>query len=219
MPRQASPSESASAGPFCRGDKRPLRHARSTSRHPHANRPRVPMQESSDLMRYWHDAPRRRRDVVTIPTIWLAFVLSLVVHLAALWEFLPKLPLLPGEASRAKQDRRAIGSAPCARANTGTVDPFAARARCAGSARRERRSRPRRSRGRQRPRRRLPRQRHRWLPPLRRFPSAPLYRRPLPPPHRPLRRVRRSKAISRRSSRRGAARAANPSPRRPSAAR
>ena len=57
------------------------------------------MQESTDLMRYWHDAPRRRGDVVTIPTIWLTFVLSLLVHIAALWEFLPKLPLLPGEAT------------------------------------------------------------------------------------------------------------------------
>jgi hypothetical protein len=58
------------------------------------------MQESSDadLMRYWHDAPKRRGDVVTIPILWLTLILSLLVHLAALWEVLPKLPLLHGES-------------------------------------------------------------------------------------------------------------------------
>jgi hypothetical protein len=57
------------------------------------------MQESTDpdLMRYWHDAPKRRGDVVTIPILWLTLILSLLVHLAALWEVLPKLPLLHGE--------------------------------------------------------------------------------------------------------------------------
>jgi hypothetical protein len=72
------------------------------------------MQESTDLMLYWHNAPRRRGDVVTIPIIWLAFVLSLVVHLAALWEFLPKLPLLPGEATEAGKigERLAVRLAP-----------------------------------------------------------------------------------------------------------
>ena len=57
------------------------------------------MQESTatDLMRYWHDAPQRRGDVVTIPLLWLTLILSLLIHLAALWEVLPKLPLLHGE--------------------------------------------------------------------------------------------------------------------------
>ena len=83
------------------------------------------MQESSDLMRYWHDAPRRRRDVVTIPTIWLAFVLSLVVHLAALWEFLPKLPLLPGEASEESKvgERLAVRLAPAQSQAPSTPSP------------------------------------------------------------------------------------------------
>jgi hypothetical protein len=57
------------------------------------------MQESTDadLMRYWHNAPPRRGDVVTIPILWLTLILSLLIHLAALWEVLPKLPLLHGE--------------------------------------------------------------------------------------------------------------------------
>ena len=51
----------------------------------------------ADLMRYWHDAPKRRGDVVTIPILWLTLILSLLVHIAALWEVLPKLPLLNGD--------------------------------------------------------------------------------------------------------------------------
>lgn len=37
---------------------------------------------------------RDRRDGVTIPTIWVAFALSLLMHLAVLWQWLPKLRLL-----------------------------------------------------------------------------------------------------------------------------
>jgi hypothetical protein len=72
------------------------------------------MPESADLMIYWHDAPRRRGDVVTIPTIWLALVLSLFVHIAALWEFLPKLPLAPGDAAEVGKvgERLAVRLAP-----------------------------------------------------------------------------------------------------------
>jgi len=83
------------------------------------------MQESPDLMRYWHDAPRRRRDVVTIPTIWLAFVLSLVVHVTALWEFMPKLPLSPGEASEESKigERLAVRIAPAQSQTPSTPSP------------------------------------------------------------------------------------------------
>jgi len=49
-------------------------------------------------MTYWYDAPRRKGDVVTIPTLWLAFLLSLLVHIAAMWELLPRLKLLSGDA-------------------------------------------------------------------------------------------------------------------------
>jgi hypothetical protein len=40
------------------------------------------------------DAPdnfRYRPDVVTLPTIWVAFALSLLLHLAVLWQWLPQL--------------------------------------------------------------------------------------------------------------------------------
>jgi hypothetical protein len=38
-----------------------------------------------------------RRDVLTIPTIWVAFALSLLIHAAALWKYLPELRILSGE--------------------------------------------------------------------------------------------------------------------------
>jgi len=56
-------------------------------------------------MSQWHDEFRPRRDVVAIPTIWLAFALSLIVHVAALWEWLPRMrhmtldALAPSEAN------------------------------------------------------------------------------------------------------------------------
>lgn len=43
----------------------------------------------SDLLAEFH----ARRDGVTIPTIWVAIALSVLVHVAALWKWLPKLDL------------------------------------------------------------------------------------------------------------------------------
>ncbi|MEO8304111.1 MAG: hypothetical protein ABI724_08320, partial [Betaproteobacteria bacterium] len=40
----------------------------------------------------------RRGNVVTIPLIWLMLLLSILVHIAALWEFLPRLQALTGDA-------------------------------------------------------------------------------------------------------------------------
>src|SRR6476660_5030456 len=45
-------------------------------------------------MKDWRDERRSRHDVITIPVLWLAIVLSLLVHLAALWNLLPRLPFL-----------------------------------------------------------------------------------------------------------------------------
>jgi hypothetical protein len=41
----------------------------------------------------WHDESSNRRDGVTVPTIWVAIALSLLIHAAVLWEWLPKLRL------------------------------------------------------------------------------------------------------------------------------
>jgi hypothetical protein len=42
--------------------------------------------------------PHRGDDVVAVPRIWLTFALSILVHIAALWVVLPRLPLpSPGE--------------------------------------------------------------------------------------------------------------------------
>ena len=49
---------------------------------------------------------RRRDEVVAVPRIWLTFALSILVHIAALWVVLPRLPLLsPGEEQGQASDR------------------------------------------------------------------------------------------------------------------
>lgn len=46
----------------------------------------------------WLDESRNRRDGVTVPTIGVAIALSLLIHLAALWEWLPRIRLPTAEA-------------------------------------------------------------------------------------------------------------------------
>ena len=46
----------------------------------------------------WLDKSRNRRDGVTLPTIWVAIALSLLIHGAALWEWLPRIRLPSLEA-------------------------------------------------------------------------------------------------------------------------
>ena len=46
-------------------------------------------------MNGWPDATPNRREGVTIPRIWVAVALSVLVHIAALWELWPHLNLLP----------------------------------------------------------------------------------------------------------------------------
>ena len=43
---------------------------------------------------------RDRPEGVTIPTIWVAFALSLLIHLAVLWQLLPKLRLLSPDTTK-----------------------------------------------------------------------------------------------------------------------
>ncbi|HEY4137960.1 MAG TPA: hypothetical protein VGN65_05880, partial [Casimicrobiaceae bacterium] len=49
------------------------------------------MHSIETLLTDWRYDRRNRHDSVTIPLIWVAFVLSLLVHIAALWIMLPKL--------------------------------------------------------------------------------------------------------------------------------
>lgn len=53
----------------------------------------------------WLDESRGRRDGVTIPTIWIAFALSLLFHAAVMWKWLPhiRLPSLE-DAKRVETD-------------------------------------------------------------------------------------------------------------------
>ena len=49
----------------------------------------------------WSHSSRSRRDGVTIPTIWVAVALSLLLHVAVLWGWLPQMHLLsPNEPER-----------------------------------------------------------------------------------------------------------------------
>ncbi|NDP43577.1 MAG: hypothetical protein GZ089_12810, partial [Aromatoleum sp.] len=48
-------------------------------------------------MSSWRNEPVIRHDVVIIPVIWLAVGLSLLIHVAALWIWLPRLPFLSPE--------------------------------------------------------------------------------------------------------------------------
>ncbi|HEY3177542.1 MAG TPA: hypothetical protein VGL25_01525 [Casimicrobiaceae bacterium] len=54
-------------------------------------------------MNDWRYDRSNRHDVVTIPLVWLAFVLSLLVHFAALWFWLPRMHDL--SAANAETDK------------------------------------------------------------------------------------------------------------------
>jgi outer membrane biosynthesis protein TonB len=45
------------------------------------------------------NVPRSRRDGVTVPTIWIAFAISLLVHVALMWKWLPKIHMPSPEMS------------------------------------------------------------------------------------------------------------------------
>jgi hypothetical protein len=44
-------------------------------------------------MSYWLDDPLQRRDVVTIPTIGIAIALSVLLHIALIWQWKFQLPV------------------------------------------------------------------------------------------------------------------------------
>ena len=46
------------------------------------------------------NAVRSRYDRITIPTLWVAFALSLILHAVALWGWQPRVPMLPFEDSK-----------------------------------------------------------------------------------------------------------------------
>ena len=121
----------------------------------------MPTPADTPAMSDWHDELRERGSVITlrpiaIPVIWIAIVLSLLVHLTALLEWLPKLKPLtadaPGRSWRdSARQRRGPRSRPA----------------------RRRRRRPRRSRLRRRARRPLSSLNGRGSSDLRRLPWCP----------------------------------------------
>ncbi len=58
-------------------------------------------------MSHWLDEPRHLHEVVTVRTLWVTIALSLLIHLAALFVWLPRIPLLtpPGEGQELVNDR------------------------------------------------------------------------------------------------------------------
>jgi hypothetical protein len=58
-------------------------------------------------MSHWLDEPRHRHEVVTVRTLWVTIALSLLVHLTALFLWLPRTPLLTprGEEAELANDR------------------------------------------------------------------------------------------------------------------
>ena len=58
-------------------------------------------------MSHWLDEPRYQHEVLNVRTLWVTIALSLLVHLAALFLWLPRIPLLapPGEGHEVASDR------------------------------------------------------------------------------------------------------------------
>ena len=54
------------------------------------------------------DALRSRRDGITVPTIWIAVGLSLLVHVALLWKWLPRIRLPSPELSERGETRGSL---------------------------------------------------------------------------------------------------------------
>ncbi len=65
-------------------------------------------------MSHWLDEPRHLHEVVTVRTLWVTIALSLLIHLAALFLWLPRIPLLtpPGEGEELVNDRLQVRLAP-----------------------------------------------------------------------------------------------------------
>jgi len=54
------------------------------------------------------DEFRNRRDGITVPTIWIAFALSVLLHVAVLWKWLPNLHLPSPELDKRGEARSSI---------------------------------------------------------------------------------------------------------------
>ncbi len=94
-------------------------------------------------MSSWRNEPVIRHYVVIIPVIWLAVGLSLLIHVAALWIWLPRLPFLSPEIAgrndatgaltvqltdkRAERQREAAGSEASAPVSQARIQPAPSR--------------------------------------------------------------------------------------------
>ena len=78
----------------------------------------------------WLDDSRNRRDGVTIPTIWIAVAISLLVHVALMWKWLPRIRMPSPELSERgeSQGSLVVQLAPMPRPSATPSPPAAARA-------------------------------------------------------------------------------------------
>ena len=54
-------------------------------------------------MKHWSDDSPRRGAVVAVPLVWLTFILSLIIHIAVMWIWLPRVRLVAANPQEASQ--------------------------------------------------------------------------------------------------------------------
>jgi hypothetical protein len=55
------------------------------------------------IMKHWSDDSPRQGAVVAVPLVWLAFILSLMIHIAVMWIWLPRMRLVSANPQDASQ--------------------------------------------------------------------------------------------------------------------
>ena len=54
-------------------------------------------------MKHWSDDSPRQGAVVAVPLVWLAFILSLIIHIAVMWVWIPRIRLVAANAQDTSQ--------------------------------------------------------------------------------------------------------------------
>jgi hypothetical protein len=63
--------------------------------------PAHPASRSEPVMKHWSDDASRRGVVVAVPLVWLTFILSLIIHIAVMWVWLPRIRLVAANPQEA----------------------------------------------------------------------------------------------------------------------
>ena len=65
--------------------------------------PAHPTPGINPIMKHWSDESPRRGAVVAVPLVWLAFILSLIIHVAVMWIWLPRIRLVAANPQEESQ--------------------------------------------------------------------------------------------------------------------